>query len=53
MKVINYNVGFRNIQYKVRTDDGKVFTHKLSKRTIAILARRELKRIAIEVDKSQ
>ncbi|MBM2659774.1 hypothetical protein [Staphylococcus pseudoxylosus] len=52
MKVINYNVGFRTIQYKVRTDNGKIFTHKISKHTIALQARRELKRIAIEIDKS-
>ncbi|WP_398574440.1 hypothetical protein [Staphylococcus equorum] len=51
MKVINYTIGFRTVEYKVRTDNGKVFTHKLPKDTIALQARRELKRIATSIDK--
>ncbi len=50
MKVINYKVRFLNIEYKVRTDKGKIFTHTLPKSTIALQARRELKKIAADID---
>lgn len=50
MKVINYKVRFKTIEYKVRTDKGNIFTHILPKNTIALQARRKLKQIADNVD---
>ncbi|WP_158258884.1 hypothetical protein [Staphylococcus succinus] len=53
MKVINYKVKFRTIEYKVRTDKGYIFTYTLPKNTIALQARRKLKQIAEDIDNNK
>ncbi|MDU9417313.1 hypothetical protein RCL10_02120 [Staphylococcus lloydii] len=53
MKVINYKIRIRTIEYEVKTDKGNVFKHKLPKKMTAIRARRLLKEISNEIDSSK
>ncbi|MGO3050366.1 hypothetical protein QMO72_09965 [Staphylococcus casei] len=50
MQILDYEVGIRNINYTVKTEDGIIFSHKLPKDTSSIQVRKCLKVIANKVD---
>lgn len=53
MKITNYKVKLKSIEYEVESDKGNPFKYTLPKRMTAIKTRRKLKQISKEVDDSK
>lgn len=50
MIIIDYKVGFKNINYTVLTNKGKTFNHELLKDTTSVHVRNALKAISNKLD---
>lgn len=53
LKITNYKVKLKSIEYEVESDKGNPFKYTLPKRMTAIKTRRKLKQISKEVDDSK